>query len=68
MSAVPLVTERQADRNVNALIKGIGKIYFGAATEYAKIKTGQTAAILQQSFGQVTNETAFNHKETMPAP
>ena len=66
-SASPLLAERQADRSVDTLLKGVGKIYFGAATEYAKIKTGKTEAIVQQNFGQVTNEYLAKWDQTEPS-
>lgn len=56
-SASPLLAERQANRSIDVLLKCVGTIYFGAASEFAKIKTGKTEAILHDSFGQVTNDT-----------
>jgi len=66
VSATPLLAQRQADRSIDTLFKGVGKIYFGAATEYAKIKTGKTEAIVQQNFGQVTNEYLMKWDQTEP--
>lgn len=66
-SASPLLAERQADRSVDALLKGVGKIYFGAATEKAKIDTGKTGAIVQGNFGQVTNEYLMKWDQTEPS-
>ncbi|KAF1346428.1 glycoside hydrolase [Lizonia empirigonia] len=65
--ASPLLTERQADRSVDTLFKGVGKIYFGAATEKAKLDTGKTGAIVQQNFGQVTNEYLMKWDQTEPS-
>lgn len=66
-SASPLLAERQADRSVDTLFKGVGKIYFGAATEKAKLDTGKTGAIVQQNFGQVTNEYLMKWDQTEPS-
>lgn len=67
VSASPLLAERQDYRSVDTLLKGVGKIYFGAATEYAKIKTGTTEAIVQKDFGQVTNEYLGKWDQTEPS-
>lgn len=65
VSASPLLAERQADRSVDALFKGVGKIYFGAATEKNKFDEGvNTGAIMQKNFGQATNEYLMKWDQT----
>jgi endo-1,4-beta-xylanase len=66
-SASPLLAERQADRSVDTLLKGVGKLYFGAATEKAKIETGKTGDIVEHNFGQVTNEYLMKWDQTEPS-
>jgi endo-1,4-beta-xylanase len=66
-SAYPLLAVRQADRSVDTLFKYVGKIYFGAATEKAKLDTGKTGAIVQQNYGQVTNEYLMKWDQTEPS-
>ncbi|KAF9691969.1 hypothetical protein EKO04_010173 [Ascochyta lentis] len=65
-SASPLLAERQADGSVDKLLKGVGKIYFGASTEKAKIDTGKTGAIVLNNYGQVTNEYLMKWDQTEP--
>jgi endo-1,4-beta-xylanase len=67
VSSSPLLAERQADRSIDTLLKGVGKIYFGAATEKAKLDTGKTGAIVQKNFGQVTNEYLMKWDQTEPS-
>lgn len=67
VSASPLLAERQADRSIDTLFKGVGKIYFGAATEESKLATGKTRAIVQNNFGQVTNEYLMKWDQTEPS-
>lgn len=69
-SASPLLAERQADRSVDALFKGVGKIYFGAATEKNKFNeggNGKTGLIMEQNFGQATNEYLMKWSYTEPS-
>jgi endo-1,4-beta-xylanase len=63
----PLSAECQDDGSVNSLFRCLGKIYFGAATEKAKIDTGKTGAIVKADFGQVTNEYLMKWDQTEPS-
>ncbi|KAJ4330782.1 hypothetical protein N0V87_009717 [Didymella glomerata] len=63
----PLSAECQDDGSVNSLFRCLGKIYFGAATEKAKIDTGKTGAIVKADFGQATNEYLMKWDQTEPS-
>ncbi|KAF2628877.1 glycoside hydrolase family 10 protein [Macroventuria anomochaeta] len=56
-SVSPLLAERQADRSVDTLFSGVGKIYFGAAAEKNKFSEGgdKIGAMMEKNFGQATN-------------
>ncbi|KAJ4310280.1 hypothetical protein N0V94_008523 [Neodidymelliopsis sp. IMI 364377] len=66
VSASPLLAERQATRSIDKLLKGVGKIYFGAATEVEKFSNGNTGAIMEHNMGQATNEYQMKWTFTEP--
>jgi endo-1,4-beta-xylanase len=66
VSASPLLAERQATRSIDKLLKGVGKIYFGAATEVEKFSNGNTGAIMENNMGQATNEYLMKWTFTEP--
>ena len=61
-----MLAERQADRSVDTLLKGVGKLYFGAATEESKFSddSGKVGAIMLDNFGQATNEYLMKWDQT----
>ncbi|KAG9185616.1 endo-1,4-beta-xylanase [Alternaria panax] len=69
LAAASPLDQRAAPRpegSIDAAFKAVGKIYFGTATEYARLSEGENQAIIKADFGQVTPEYTMKWKETQP--
>ena len=64
-SASPLA-QRQASDSLDTLYKATGKLYFGNIAEESKL-SGQSGAILERNFGQVTPEWSMKWEGTEPS-
>jgi endo-1,4-beta-xylanase len=65
-AATPLTPRASTEESLDVLYKGIHKIYFGAATEYARLITGENMKIIHDRFGQVTPEYTMKWAATEP--
>lgn len=66
--ASPL-NQRAAPRpegSIDVLFREVGKIYFGTATEFARLSEGENQGIISADFGQVTAEYTMKWAETQP--
>jgi endo-1,4-beta-xylanase len=65
-AATPLTPRASTAESLDVLYRGVGKIYFGAATEYARLITGENQKIIHDRFGQVTPEYSMKWKHIHP--
>ncbi|KAF2127650.1 glycoside hydrolase family 10 protein [Dothidotthia symphoricarpi CBS 119687] len=66
VAASPVERRASTVESLDTLYKGIGKIYFGAVTEQARLESGENANIIQSRFGQVTPEYSMKWDQTEP--
>ena len=65
-AATPLTPRASTEESLQVLYHGVGNIYFGAATEYARLIEGENMKIVNDRFGQVTPEWTMKWKATQP--
>ncbi|KAF4537489.1 Glycoside hydrolase family 10 protein [Lasiodiplodia theobromae] len=71
LSAVPaafaVAVPRQAATSINDLFVAKGKKYFGTCTDQGLLSSGQSAAVIQADFGQVTPENSMKWDSIEPS-
>nr|AAU89274.1 family 10 xylanase [Cryptovalsa sp. BCC 7197] len=64
LTAVAAPTAGQAAESIDELIKAKDKLYYGTCTDQGLLTSGQSAAIIQTNFGQVTPENSMKWDQT----
>lgn len=49
----------RSEKSIDAIFKGIGKLYFGTCADSGLLNNAQNAEILRADFGQLTPENRF---------